>query len=319
MSKEKVFNIFPVCKDDIINKIGYKTHIIEGNDAEKIKFLQMNIEKDKNNLSFVDLPENFYIEKGDAEKIRGISILNYNNLVLNNSISVLLENIFQHEDSSNTPLFVATILKDDNIIVDEIFKSEPIHSSLKFKKITERIPKHYFEAYLTNDGFDLFSLLNDDFFKAIKLLFQNKFYVSSIKLLLSTIDSISFLEFGDESKIFVKWLEKYCELNKVGITNEELWEFRNSLLHMTNNKSRKVIQNKVSPLQFYIASDNSFKPTSGDNTKFFNLNLLIDEYLEGLKRWSKCFEDDSIKLDLFFTRYDLIISDYRYTESSFGI
>jgi hypothetical protein len=47
----------------------------------------------------------------------------------------------------------------------------------------------YSAKYLTDEGFDLPQLLNDDFFVAIKLLFNNRGYVSATKRLLSFVDS----------------------------------------------------------------------------------------------------------------------------------
>ena len=105
----------------------------------------------------------------------------------------------------------------------------------------------YLTKYSTEDGFDLPRLLNDDFFVAIRLLFNNRCYVSAANLLMSFIDSIAFVEYGDctGGSNFCRWLESYVDLQSIGITAEEIWEHRNSLVHMTNLDSRKVLSGKV--------------------------------------------------------------------------
>lgn len=79
--KEKIFNIFPIVINEIISSFGYKTHLIGGNDENKIKFLKNNLEKDIKDLKFVLIPNGYTASKGKYEKINGISLLNYNNLL----------------------------------------------------------------------------------------------------------------------------------------------------------------------------------------------------------------------------------------------
>ena len=59
----------------------------------------------------------------------------------------------------------------------------------------------YLRRYTANGQFDLPRLINDDFFVPIKLLFNNKHYVSSAKLLLIFVDTISFLESGGPAHV----------------------------------------------------------------------------------------------------------------------
>ncbi len=92
----------------------------------------------------------------------------------------------------------------------------------------------YLESYTTPDGFDMQRLLNDDYFNAIKLLFNSKYYVSCMKLIVSFVDTVSYLEFGDTPGAFVRWLKTYSAIDKLGITEQQLWEHRNSILHMSN-------------------------------------------------------------------------------------
>lgn len=316
MNKEKIFNIFPIVIDEIISSVGYRTHLVNGDDVYKIGFLKENIDNDLKDLKYVNIPKGYSVSVGKNKK-PGISLLNYNNLILNNQIAILFENVFLIENASQEPLFVATLLDDKYIRIDETIETQPIKNISYKKCITEEIPENYLTAYLTDNGFDFSNLLNDDFLKASKLLFQNGLYVSSIKLLLSAIDSFAFLEYGDSKDIFKRWLDTYCTIDTIGINSDELWEYRNSLLHMTNNKSRKVSKNLVAPISFYVTHRSDFIPTAGDNLKYFNLVNLIQVVANGLVNWINSFNENRQKIELFFNRYDLIISDVRYSKTYF--
>ena len=316
MNKEKIFNIFPIVIDEIISSVGYRTHLVNGDDGYKIDFLKKNINNDLKDLKYVNIPKGYIVSKGKNKKI-GISLLNYNNLMLNNQIAILFENIFLTENASQEPLFIATLLDDKCIRIDETIKTQPIENISYKRSVTEEISENYITAYHTDNGFDFNNLLNDDFLKASKLLFQNGLYVSSIKLLLSAIDSFAFLEYGDSKDIFKRWLDTYCTIDTIGINSDELWEYRNSLLHMTNNKSRKVSKNLVAPISFYVTHRSDFIPTAGDNLKYFNLINLIQVITSGLVNWINSFNENRQKIKLFFDRYDLIISDVRYSKTYF--
>lgn len=239
-------------------------------------------------------------------------------MLLNNQLTILFENIFMIENAFKELLFVATLLDNKSIRIDETIETLPIKDMLFKKPIIEEIPEYYLTAYHTEEGFDFSNLLNDDFLKASKLLYQNGLYVSALKLLLSAIDSFAFLEYGDSQNIFKKWIDIYCTIDPIGINSDELWEYRNSLPHMTNNKSRKVLNNLVAPISFYVTSRNDFIPTSGGNLKYFNLIKLIQVITNGIVVWIDSFDKNPEKIELFFKRYDLIISDVRYSKTYFG-
>lgn len=105
--------------------------------------------------------------------------------------------------------------------------------------------KNYLLEYMKPNGFDLPRLLNDDYFNAIRLLWNNKQYVSVMKLLLSFLDTVAYLDSGDTPGNFQKWLNNYADITSLDVTADELWELRNSLLHMTNSDSRKVARGEV--------------------------------------------------------------------------
>ena len=112
----------------------------------------------------------------------------------------------------------------------------------------------YLQLYRTKDGIDFPQLINDDYFEAIHLLWNNWKYVSALKLMFSAIDTWGFVEYGpDDVACFTRWLDEYCDLKSVGVTSGELWEFRNSLIHMTNLDSRKVRSGRTDRLALQIA------------------------------------------------------------------
>lgn len=315
---ETIYNIFPIFKNDVISKIGYKVHTVDGTDEEKIQYLREHIESDISQLYYVNIPSTFTIEKGGKKPIVGISLDNYNNLLLNNTNAVLFEEIFATHKSSNTPLFVATLLVDGKIKVDESIKGSSTPKTAFTKGIKEEIPKNYLDEYITEKGFEIDRLLNDDFLKATKILFNEGHYVSATKLLVSAIDTIAFLEYGDVPGNFKDWIGEYCDFERLGITKDELWEYRNSILHMTNSNSRKVLKKEIKPLSFYVGSLDEKTLKSNGEAKYFNLTTLMSEFAKGLEKWVMTFNSKREKFEIFIERYDSIISDVRYRRTFFS-
>jgi hypothetical protein len=170
----------------------------------------------------------------------------------------------------------------------------------------------YLKKYITEAGFDFPRLLNDDFIHPIRLLYNHKHYVSATKLLMSYIDSLGFLEFGETGEnTFLKWLETFANLKPVGVTAEELWEHRNSLLHMSNLDSRRVRAGKVKRLAFYIGTLPAAIPVESKEAKYYNLFALIQAIATACGCWIQTFNANPSKCEPFFERYDLIVSDNR--------
>jgi hypothetical protein len=175
----------------------------------------------------------------------------------------------------------------------------------------------YLSLYRTDAGFDLPQLLNDDYFLAIKLLYNNGFFVSCAKLIVSFIDTIAFIEYGDISGNYQRWLNTYVDLEYVGVTSEELWEYRNSLVHMSTLESRKVITGKVKRLVPIVIGSGLLPVNVADlpaeeNSKFMDLFRLIEALSQGsCDKWARSLNEDRQKRQKFIERYDLIISDKR--------
>lgn len=170
----------------------------------------------------------------------------------------------------------------------------------------------YVPKYLSDAGFDFPRLLDDDFFQAIRLLFNHRYYVSAAKLLMTFIDTAGFVEFGDIGKnTFVKWLNAYADLTPVGVTAEELWEHRNSLLHMTSPDSRRVLAGKVGRLMSYVGNLPEDFPREHQDAKLYNLFSLVQATGAACGRWAESYNKDRSKFEQFLERYDLLVSDNR--------
>lgn len=173
------------------------------------------------------------------------------------------------------------------------------------------MPVDYFGKYFTSEGLDFGGLLNADFFQPVRILFQNEHYVSATKLLVVAIDSVAYVEFGDKNGNFVAWLNEYADLGKLGITAEELWEHRNSLLHMSNLDSRKVKSGSIRRLVAYVGEVPAEVSLEQTTTGYYSLKTLILEFGNACGRWAETYNVDREKIHEFVSRYDLIASDAR--------
>lgn len=170
----------------------------------------------------------------------------------------------------------------------------------------------YLENYTKDDKFHLDKLIDDDFFKAIKLCFNNNLYVSSVKLLLSFIDSISYVAYGkSDAHSFQNWLKEFCELEKLGVTAFELWEHRNSMLHMTGSKSRKVEKQECRMLISYVGNLPTNFESDDKNCGYYDIRILINVVAKGIEKYITEKVILTRDLETFINRYDLIVSDAR--------
>ena len=77
----------------------------------------------------------------------------------------------------------------------------------------------YIVKYCDGQAYDFSKLLNDDFFQPVRILFNEKHFVSATKLLVIAIDSVSYVEYGDiPENAFIKWLNEYSDIKSLGIT-----------------------------------------------------------------------------------------------------
>ena len=172
----------------------------------------------------------------------------------------------------------------------------------------------YLFAYRKGNTFDLPALFNDDYLRAVKLLWNNKYYVSAMKLLMSAVDTFGYLEHGNMQSSFQAWLNEYADLGKLGVTADELWELRNSLLHMTNLDSRRVASGKVRRLMFYVGHLPDGFPPSDEDATYLGMWQLIQCVAQAMGAYCNSFNLNPAKSGKFIERYDLVISDVRYIE-----
>jgi hypothetical protein len=170
----------------------------------------------------------------------------------------------------------------------------------------------YLTKYLKGDVFDMSALINDDLMQPVRILFNAKQYVSSAKLLLVAIDTVSFVEYGEtKENPFIKWLNTYADIPALGITPEELWEHRNGLLHMSSLTSRKVKAGNVRALVSYVGTIPTTVILDQRDTGYYDLRQLIKVFGAALGKWLDTYNVERHKFESFIQRYDHIASDAR--------
>jgi hypothetical protein len=298
-TKEKVFNLFLFVERDLITELGVTVHEVEGTDPEKLSFLQARVDQDSRTSKRLKL--RIPLEWREYQSMQRLG-----------TNTVIFEELYCAFGAPINPLSVITPILDNVLTFQAItgmgrldlaqFQGTPLSGP--------GVMLDYLQAYVSDGQFDMPRLINDDYFLAIKLLFNNRYYVSAAKLLVSFLDTVGFIEAGDASDAFKLWLTKYAALNSLGVSEDELWEFRNGLLHMTNLDSRKVRAGKVSRLILHVG-DLPAAPAPGPGYKNLNLTLLIDTIKTALERWLESYNREPQKLVDFVSRYDQVLSDTR--------
>jgi len=296
---EHIYNIFLFFEDDICSSVGFQAHDYLGSDGESIAFLRARLSDDLR----------------DAEKLtltKAFSRSEYNARCRMGEGHHLFDDVFAKKGAGASPLFVSTPVRDGIVFFNYSsdhgrFDMNAIAASLGAKGEMD----DWLAKYTNDDGIDLPSLVHDDYFLAIKLTFNARHYVSAMKLLVSCIDSIAYIEHGNEQGAFTKWLETYAELAPLGITAVELWELRNGLLHMTNLSAKKVYQGKVRRISFRVGGRQDYPGQGADGIYYFDFYGLIQSFAEALRRWIETYNNDRDKFAKFVERYDETVSDSR--------
>jgi hypothetical protein len=305
---EQVFNLFYFVRADLIEELGAVAHEADGTDEEKATFLRSLVNIDYKTCRRFPVPQ-----RTSASARVPMSVESYNALLRVGRNLELFEEIFHHLDAGATPLHCVTGIVDGKPKIDVII---PSHSGFYFRKeleppeTKESALNDYLEDYMTPDAFDLPALINDDYFTAIRLCFNHRQYVSCMKLIASFIDTMAFLEYGDTNDSFIHWLDAFADLPRLGVSARQLWEFRNSILHMTNLDSRKVLAGKEKRISFCVAPKRSVSKGNSE-TQYFNLPELIEVLWEALSKWFQFLNTNRENFPKFIKRYDRVISDAR--------
>jgi hypothetical protein len=293
---ETIYNLFLMFCDGLCREIRYATHDVDLDDDDALVFLARHIAVDLNNSQPINLSRPFSVDDLEAHARLGLS-------------QQLWDEAFVHLNASEQPLSIVTNVVDGvpqtkfqtQIGDPDIYLRNDLAPGIEMDDWIIR--------YRTSEGLDIPRLINDDYFIAIKLTFNAKLYVSSMKLLLSAIDSLAYIEYGEYGQnVFIKWMDAYADLSPLAITADELWELRNGLLHMTNLDSRKVQTEKVRRISFHIG----LQPyIDCDGTHSFSFYELIQIMARSLPKWLESYNKNPSKLIDFVKRYDRTISDRR--------
>jgi hypothetical protein len=298
MSTEGIFNIFVYFDEGVAIEYGMRHHRVGGSDSAKAAFLLAHVEQDHPIARRFRLSRTFKPEEWLAALRHG-GVLGY------------FEEACRLFRAPAAPVSCVTSIVDGTIMVDRQIGTEPFRGDMVTAQEGRGAGPDYLVHYTTGNIFRFTELINDDYFKAIRTLFNAELYVSSAKLLMSCVDTLSFVEYGDIPDNFVNWLDAFVDLAPHNIASVELWEFRNSVLHMTNLESRKVISGKVSPIMPYVGGPRTMPVLTPNLPKPFNLYGLINTIGEGIGRWGESYNADRGKLLKFIERYDTTISDSR--------
>ncbi|MFN2993640.1 hypothetical protein [Serratia plymuthica] len=301
---EEVYNLFYFSPDEkVITHVGIVPHVISGSDEDKLAFLKSHIHADLPSCEYYDVDP---IAIGDNKLLtvgRFMALARMGKEII--VFGLALKGIKNPLNS----LVIKTAVVAGEVKIDSSVKADkPVRISDFEDNIVPGVKKmpDYLNDYIVDEGFKIKDLLVDDHVKPIHLLFNNKHYLSSIKLLMSFIDTLGFLEFGEVNKAFPMWLDKYCDLSVLQITSSELYELRHSILHMTNLNSRKVVQGVERRISYSIAPLGT--PTrTHSGIVFFSYIDFIHLLEAALDKWLATYDND--KVISFIERYDQIVRE----------
>lgn len=306
---ECIYNIFILFDDDICSAVSYKAHGHVGNDEEGLKFLMARVPDDYSEAEQLDLAKPFTRSEYNAKCRLG-------------EAHHLYDELFVKLGAGAAPLFVATPVKDGEVFFN--YSSEG-HEGLDMNDVSAKlgakgVMDDWLVKYTNENGFNTSQLIHDDYFLAIKLTFNAGLYVSAMKLLVSCIDSVAYIEYGNvrSPPPFISWLDAYAELTPLGITAAELWELRNGILHMTNINSDRVRNNKVRRISFRVGGPRDYLREGADGVYYFDFYGLIQAFAQAQGRWIETYNSDRSKFAKFVERYDETISDSRMAFTHLG-
>ncbi len=283
---ESIYNVFAYGDDEHITSMSVREHRVSGAYSELTDFLRSNVESD------IKVAKNIEI---DAPIQRSV-----------------FEFAWRLGSTQHAAPTLVAVVGDSICCVTHV-----INGVLRADQVVHAPPHDampdYLNMYWKPQGFDFTELIEDDYYSAIKILWNNKKYISSLKLTCSFVDTLGYIEFGDSGNVFVKWLDTYCDFTTMDATTEEFWELRNSLLHMSNLDSRQVQKGRVKRLipVLHPAAQNFPISSTADHGFFHMARFLADVFPKGIVRWVGSYSGNSDKLLTFIKRYDLVVSEAR--------
>lgn len=302
---ESVYNIYAFFEAEQLRAMGIKKYYRQGSDQKKLAFLSERAMLDFSSVQRVPLAQP--ISRGEYYSRERLG-----------TTQEIFEPLFASVNAGRTPLFCITHIVDGIPKVDLSVPLGPLDTS----ELPDGMGRagemdDYLFKYLDKETgkFDMTALINDDYFEAIRLLYNNRNFISCLKLLVSFLDTVAYVEFGDRpprsTPVFIDWIRAFSTSGIAGATPEELWEFRNSLLHMSNLESRKVAEGKFVRLLPYVASKDR-APSTDPMTKYINFKNVIEDVGEAVAKWIGTYNEYPEKWHTFISRYDLVVSDDRW-------
>lgn len=284
--KERLVNIFVYGNNTHVHALGWRVYEKTGTYDELTPFLQSRAIHDHRIAARQDLEEPVLWRDFEAM----------------NRVNPFAGTLVQAGVAGDNDIHCVTHVVDGEVRVDDTYDAESVEAA-----------PDYLTLYRSEQGFEFAKLIHDDYFEAIHLLWNNRKYVSSLKLVFSAIDTLGFVEYGPNGgNCFTRWLDDYCELGSVGVTSGELWELRNSLIHMTNLDSRKVHSGRTHRLLPRIAHPNRELASFVDGMKVFHVARFVVTVLpQAIVKWLESYNEDRGKFAEFVERYDTVVSEAR--------
>lgn len=306
--KEMVYNFYLITDaQERVLHLGHILYEIEGTDDEKECFMRAAAERDYKNATLTKAPLGLTLDAYNARGRLGTAL-------------ELFEYVFR-ELQPAAPLVIVTVILDGKPMINYRTDFSPTNMADVNKTFGAMgVMDDWLLEYSKSGTFDFAELVNDDYLKAYKLLFNNAHYTSALKLFLSCIDSLAYVEFGDEktkgdeSNVFCRWLDTYVDLSPVGVTADELWELRNGLLHMSNLHSKRVQRKKVRRISLSIGRVQPEMRSPHDETYYFNMVDLYAAVTTGMGIWLNTYINNHEKFLIFVERWDRTVSDSRLTK-----
>jgi hypothetical protein len=311
---ETAVNLFLYVESEVIKGLGAVAHDVDGGDTEIAAILRSRVGIDASRAARYPLPVESIKSWLGIDAGQGLPFAMWSYLARMGKALQFFDGPLQDLKAPERPLVCITPIVDGQPRIDLHTHVDPPTCPVMLSEAFDGTVRltDYLAAYLTPAGLNVHDLLGHDFTDAIKLLYEHKHYVSAMKLIVSFVDTVAYLDLGDVPGNYETWLSKHAALALVGVTPSELWEFRNAILHMTNPFSRKVLSAKVLPLCFYIAPTSRGVRISRDSgTKMFSFEALYEAIIEAVGTWSKSYAGNLYKQLEFIQRYDTILSEGR--------
>ena len=300
----------------MVHSVGAIEYLQGGTDADKISFLQSRIAEDYLKALRFPIPSN--VASNGVSADHSLNVIGWDDYCLlsdTGRLMALFEPILASLEAPREPLFVVTPIVDGKVRIDGT--SRIITGTGEPPSVRIELQPHFLDKYCHGGHFQFSQLINDDHFEAIKRLLNQGFYVAAIKLLLAAIDTFGYLAYGKGGDSFKRYVDAYFDLSVLDVTTDELWELRNSLLHMTTYDSYKVADGKVRRLIIVIGPFPSGAPQETPDGRNLDIYELFFEAAKSTQRWGAAIFNDQQELDGFLSRYETVISENRMTKFYF--